>query len=125
MYKPLKDIADVHYGKRQNSVIDDYGHYPIFGTGGILGMARVPLFAGPGVVVGRKGTLDNPIYVEGDFWTVDTAYAVLPKENIHPRWLYYTLKAARLEQLNEATGVPSLNRDRLYRVPVHRCGRII
>jgi len=118
MSKRLRDVADVHYGKRQNTVVDDDGMYPIFGTGGILGMARVPLFRGPGIIVGRKGTLNNPIYVNNDFWVVDTAYAVLPKKDVHVRWLYYILRNARLEELNEATGVPSLNRDRLYEIHV-------
>jgi len=118
MCKILKDVADVYYGRRQNTVVDINGAYPILGTGGILGMARRPLFKGPGIVVGRKGTLNNPIYVNEDFWVVDTAYAVLPKDNVHPRWLFYTLRTARLEELNEATGVPSLNRDRLYQVCV-------
>lgn len=118
MPKCLQDVAEVHYGKSQNGVADKYGHFPIIGTGGFLGYARKPLFSGPAIVVGRKGTLNNPIYSPDDFWAVDTTYAVVPKENIHPKWLYFTLKNARLELLNEATGVPSLSRDRLFRVPV-------
>lgn len=118
MRKILQDVAEVHYGKSQNGVADKYGCFPIIGTGGFLGYARKPLFSGPAIVVGRKGTLDNPIYAPDDFWAVDTTYAVIPKENIHPKWLYFTLKNARLELLNEATGVPSLSRDRLFRVPV-------
>ena len=118
MPKSLQDVAEVHYGKSQNGVADKYGDFPIIGTGGFLGYARKPLFSGPAIVVGRKGTLNNPIYSPDDFWAVDTTYAVVPKENIHPKWLYFTLKNARLELLNEATGVPSLSRDRLFRVPV-------
>ncbi len=118
MSKILQDVADVHYGKSQNGISDQYGRFPIIGTGGFLGNARIPLFSGPAVVVGRKGTLDNPIFVPGDFWAVDTTYAVIPKENIHVKWLYFSLCNSRLALLNEATGVPSINRDSLYRVPV-------
>lgn len=118
MPKILQDVADVHYGKSQNGVSDQYGRFPIIGTGGFLGNARVPLFSGPAVVVGRKGTLDNPIFVPGDFWAVDTTFAVIPKENIHAKWLYFSLCNSRLALLNEATGVPSISRDRLYRVLV-------
>ena len=118
MPKSLQDVAEVHYGKSQNGVADKYGDFPIIGTGGFLGYARKPLFSGPSIVVGRIGTLNNPIYSTDDFWAVDTTYAVVTKENIHPKWLYFTLKNARLELLNEATGVPSLSRDRLFRVPV-------
>ncbi|MBM3138575.1 MAG: hypothetical protein FJZ98_10365, partial [Chloroflexi bacterium] len=63
-------------------------------------------------------TLNNPQYIPGDFWAVDTTYAVIPKENIHAKWLYFSLCNSRLELLNEATGVPSINRDRLFRIPV-------
>lgn len=118
MSKIIQDVADVHYGKSQYGVADQYGHYPIIGTGGVLGNSRVPLFKGPAVVVGRKGTLDKPLYVQGDFWAVDTTFAVIPKENIHAKWLYFSLCNSRLGLLNEATGVPSINRDRLYSVPV-------
>jgi len=119
MVKTLRDVADVHYGKSQNGVADQYGQFPIIGTGGVIGNASTPLFNGPAIVVGRKGTLDNPLFVPGDFWAVDTTYAVLPKENFDAKWLYFTLCNSRLELLNEATGVPSINRDRLLRVPVH------
>lgn len=118
MSKILQDVADVRYGKSQNGVSDPYGRFPIIGTGGFLGNARVSLFNGPAVVVGRKGTLNNPQYIPGDFWAVDTTYAVIPKENIHAKWLYFSLCNSRLELLNEATGVPSINRDRLFRIPV-------
>ena len=118
MSKILQDVADVRYGKSQNGVSDPYGRFPIIGTGGFLGNARVSLFNGPAVVVGRKGTLNNPQYIQEDFWAVDTTYAVIPKENIHAKWLYFSLCNSRLELLNEATGVPSINRDRLFRIPV-------
>ncbi len=122
MPKTLLDIAEVHYGKSQNGISDQCGHYPIIGTGGVLGNAKTALFNGPAIVVGRKGTLDKPLYVPGDFWAVDTTYAVLPRKNIHPKWLYFTLCASRLELLNEATGVPSINRESLYRIPVQSIG---
>ncbi len=118
MSKTLNTVADVYYGKRQNEVVDDFGPFPIIGTGGIFGAARIPLFKGPAIIVGRKGTLDSPQFVSCDFWTVDTAYAVLPKEGTHAKWLYYVLCASQLEKLNESTGVPSINRDRLYAVPI-------
>ena len=79
MPKSLQDVAEVHYGKSQNGVADKYGDFPIIGTGGFLGYARKPLFSGPAIVVGRKGTLNNPIYSPDDFWAVDTTYAVVPK----------------------------------------------
>lgn len=118
MSRTLQDVADIYYGKSQNWISDKFGHYPIIGTSGVLGKTNIPLFNGPAIVVGRKGTLDNPIYILDEFWAVDTTYAVIPKERVQAKWLYYCLKNTRLDLLNEATGVPSISRDRLYNVPI-------
>jgi len=74
------------------------------------------IFHGPLVVVARKGTLDKPLFINGDCWVIDTAYAVLPNANIDAKWLYYNLLKYDLKKLNESTGVPSISRDYLYRV---------
>jgi len=52
----------------------------------------------------------------GPFWAVDTTYAVLPKKGVHARWLHYNLDHFDLTKLNEATGVPSISRDWLYKI---------
>ena len=75
-----------------------------------------PLFDSPGIVVGRKGTLGNPIYSEGKFWAIDTTYAVIARSEVDIKWLYYNFLNFDLTSLNEATGVPSINRDYLYKV---------
>lgn len=116
MNKPLKLLADVKYGKSPTDVRTDHSYIPIYGTGGIVGSASRGLFQGDGVVVGRKGTLGKPIYVSGDYWVIDTAYAVAPFQGVDAKWLYYNLANYDLESLNEATGVPSINRDYLYRI---------
>ncbi len=118
MSRHLRDVADVHYGKSPKEVLDQDGIVPVVGTGGLYGRARLPLFTGPAVVVPRKGSLGNPQYVEDAFWPVDTTYAVLPKREVDARWIYYTLDLFDLTKLNEATGVPSISRDWLYKVPV-------
>lgn len=116
MSKPLKLLADVKYGKSPNDVRTDQSSIPIYGTSGIVGCASRGLFQGEGAVVGRKGTLDKPIYVTGDYWVIDTAYAVAPFQDVDAKWLYYNLASYDLVSLNEATGVPSINRDYLYRI---------
>ncbi len=118
MSRKLRDVAEIHYGKSPNEVIHEDGDIPIIGTGGIYGRANRALYSTPAVVVPRKGSLNNPQYVTVPFWPVDTTYAVLPKPNVDVRWLYYSLANFDLSKLNEATGVPSINRDWLYRVPL-------
>jgi type I restriction enzyme S subunit len=74
------------------------------------------MYQGPAVVVPRKGSLGNPQFIGEPFWPADTTYAVLPKPKVDAKWLYYSLAAFDLTKLNEATGVPSINRDWLYRI---------
>lgn len=114
--KPLSQLADVHYGKSPNDIRTYSSNINIYGTGGFIGHASKPLFQKDGVIVGRKGTLGNPIYATGEYWVIDTAYAVIPNAEIDSKWLYYNLSNYNLESLNEATGVPSINRDLLYRI---------
>lgn len=116
MRRPLRDLADVHYGKSPSEVVHEDGLVPVVGTGGVYGHAVRPLFQGPAIVVPRKGSLGNPQYMSGPFWAVDTTYAVLPKKGVEARWLHYNLDLFDLTKLNEATGVPSISRDWLYKV---------
>ena len=116
MSKPLRDLADVYYGKSPNEVISDESVIPIIGTGGVYGRATRAMYHGPAVVVPRKGSLGNPQFIGEPFWPADTTYAVLPKPKVDAKWLYYSLAAFDLTKLNEATGVPSINRDWLYRI---------
>lgn len=114
----LRDLAEVHYGKSPNEVISEDATVPIIGTGGIYGRASRSLYSGPAVVVARKGTLGNPQFVDEPFWPVDTTYAVIAKPGVDTKWLYYSLAEFDLTKLNEATGVPSISRDWLYKVPL-------
>lgn len=111
----IGDRIEISYGKSQKNVRDKNGEIPVYGTGGIIEMANDFLFDGESILIGRKGTIDKPFYITGKFWTVDTAYYVSNTNEISVKWLYSTLISLNLSKLNEATGVPSLNRDLLYR----------
>lgn len=118
MHRYLHDLADVYYGKSPNNVLTEESLIPVIGTGGVYGRASCALFNGPAVVVPRKGSLSNPQYITGPFWPVDTTYALIPKAGVDAKWLYYSLCAFDLTKLNEATGVPSISRDWLYKIPL-------
>jgi len=121
MNKILRNLADIYYGQSPNRIRLENSEYPIFGTGGQVGYAVRPLFEGPAIIVGRKGTLGNPIFTPTGFWAIDTTYAVKPKVGIDAKWLYYHLLNFDLTKLNEATGVPSINREYLYQVNINYC----
>jgi type I restriction enzyme, S subunit len=83
----IKSIAKIEYGKSPKGIETPDGKYPIWGTGGLVGKSNDFLFKAPAVIVGRKGTLENPIFSEDDFWVIETAYAVLPENFIaSKRW---------------------------------------
>lgn len=113
--RPLSELATVEYGKSPNDVRDENGAYPVYGTGGQVGYANSYLFEGDSIIVARKGSLNKPAYVTDKYWVIDTAYSTQPKENIDAKWLYYSISNFNLESLNEATGVPSISRDFLYK----------
>lgn len=115
--KELKEIIKICYGKDQKSVQDNVnGRYPILGTGGQIGKSVQYLYDKPSVLIGRKGTIDKPRYIEEPFWTVDTLFYTEIYESYVPKWVYYALKLINFNIYNEATGVPSLNPKTIYKI---------
>ena len=109
----LSSIATLEYGKSPNHVRQEEGQYPIVGTSGIVGTANQYLWDEKSVVIGRKGTINKPIYIETPFWAIDTTYFCKFAEDTDPKWFYYKVCEEQLEKHNEASGVPSLSRDTL------------
>lgn len=110
MSDSLETLAKIHYGKSPNEVVSIDGYIPIVGTGGIYGCADQSMLE-RGIVVPRKRALGTPYLFKTPFWPVDTTYAVIPRDGIDLDWLYYCLLNFDLTKLNEATGVPSINRN--------------
>ena len=111
----LVEIAEINYGRSPAGVTDNYGMYPVIGTGGEYGRANSYIH-NFGIVVPRKGSLGNPQIINEPFWPTDTTYSVIPKGRIDANWLFYSLLTFDLTKLNEATGVPSISRDWLSRI---------
>lgn len=117
--RKLRELALIEYGKSPNGFREEKTSIPIYGTGGVIGFAKSSLFNDPLVVVARKGSLGKPYFTSLPCWVIDTAYAVKPYDGVNAKWLYYSLDNFDLESLNEATGVPSISRDYLYRVKIN------
>ncbi|PAU81131.1 hypothetical protein CK501_06105 [Halovibrio salipaludis] len=114
--KRIGELVTLQYGKSPKDIISADGRYPIIGTGGVAGYTDSFLHEGNTTVVGRKGTIDKPSYVEGKFWAIDTTYYGSDYKGAEPKWFYYNLSAVDLRKHNEASGVPSLGRDTLYAI---------
>lgn len=115
--QPMADIVSVEYGKSPKKVVTDNGPYPVIGTGGVTGYASAYLHPGNTTVIGRKGTINKPSFLSEKFWAIDTTYYVTQYKSTDPKWFYYALSSLDLSAFNEASGVPSLNRETLYAIP--------
>ena len=107
--KTLGDVLKIKHGRDQKQVQSTNGKYPILGTGGLIGFTDKFLYDKESVLIGRKGTIDKPRYMNTPFWTVDTLfYSEIFKEN-SAKYLYYNFLMIDWYSYNEASGVPSLN----------------
>lgn len=105
----LGNLLTIKHGKSQRGVADEHGKYPILASGGQIGTSNSFLYEGPSVLIGRKGTIDHPQYVDEPFWSVDTLfYSIIHAPN-HPKYLFYQFCMIDWTKYNEASGVPSLN----------------
>jgi type I restriction enzyme S subunit len=111
--KSIGELVTLQYGKSPKDIFSEDGEYPVIGTGGVTGSTSAYLHEGGTTVIGRKGTINKPSYVDGRFWAIDTTYFGDNYRDTDPKWFYYSLNSFDLAKYNEASGVPSLNRDTL------------
>jgi len=107
--KMLGEVLTLRYGKSQRGIAVDGGKFPIIATSGEVGRTNQYLYDKPSVLIGRKGTIDLPQYVDTPFWTIDTTYYSEISEQGNPKFLFYLLTTINWYSYNEASGVPSLN----------------
>lgn len=107
--EPFGSLLSIRHGKSQRSVEAEGGNYPILATGGQIGWATSYLWDKPSVLIGRKGTIDKPRYIDKPFWTVDTLFYSEIKCRADAKFVYYKFCMVDWRQYNEASGVPSLN----------------
>jgi type I restriction enzyme S subunit len=107
--KRLGEVLTLRYGKGQKDIIVNGGKFPIIATSGEVGRTNQYLYDKPSVIIGRKGTIDKPQYIDVPFWTIDTAYYSEISKQGNPKFLFYLLTTFDWYSYNEASGVPSLN----------------
>ena len=103
----LGDILDICHGKNQREVEVPDGIYPVLGTGGVIGRTNSFLCDKPSVLIGRKGTIDRPQYMDTPFWTIDTLFYTKISSRAYPKFIFYVFCSINWQQYNAATGVPS------------------
>ena len=112
----LSDLITVKYGKDHKKLAD--GIYPVYGSGGIMRYAERPLYNKESVLIPRKGTLNNVIYVNQPFWSVDTMFYTEMKIPNVAKFVYHFVKAKDLASMNAGSAVPSMTTDILNAMEV-------
>lgn len=113
------EVLTIINGKNQKKVENPSGKYPIYGSGGVMGYADDYICNPDTVVIGRKGSINNPIYVDEPFWNVDTAFGLeANKELLVPKYLYYFCISFNFESLNTTVTIPSLTKQNLLNVEI-------
>ncbi len=115
----LGEIIELLYGKGLREQDRKPGNIPVYGSNGIIGYHNTPLVKGPGIIIGRVGSIGKINYSPVDFYPIDTAYYVnLKKHNIDMKFLYYLLFTLPMNKLNFQSAVPGLNRHIAYSLDV-------
>ena len=104
----LKRVVTINNGS-------DYKHcqvepciYPVIGSGGIFTYASSYIYDGEVLLLGRKGTIDKPMYYNGKFWTVDTMFYAVSNGNAICKYLYYHSMLIPFARFSTSTALPSM-----------------
>ena len=114
--KRLGEVLSIGNGKDYKHL--SVGHVPVFGTGGIITYVNNYLYNGDTVCIGRKGTIDKPIFYSGKIWTVDTLFYTYAFKTTFARYIYLLFQIIDWKKYNEATGVPSLSKSTIERIMI-------
>ena len=116
LMKQWKDILTIISGKDQKEVVNPNGKYPIYGSGGPMGFADDYLCEAGTTIIGRKGTINKPIFVNERFWNIDTAFGLVAGPELDQKYLYYFCEYYNFMPLDKSTGRPSLAKSDLLKI---------
>jgi type I restriction enzyme S subunit len=114
---PLKWLATIQNGKDYKAVETGEGGFPVIGSGGEFARASQYLFNGESVLLGRKGTIDRPLHINGAFWTVDTMYYTVIGPKVVGKYLYYCSLTIQFDRYSTNTALPSMTQEVLGQIP--------
>ncbi|MEY8673412.1 restriction endonuclease subunit S [Francisella philomiragia] len=102
----LDEVLTIRYGKDYKNL--ENGNIPLYGSGGIMGYVNDYLYSGKAILIPRKGSLNNIIYLNQSFWTVDTMFYSIAKSSSYNQYLFHILKSMDFYSLNVGSAVPSM-----------------
>ena len=117
MKQKFSEVLSIINGRNQKKVENPNGKYPIYGSGGVMGYADDYLCKENTVILGRKGNINKPIFVDRKFWNVDTAFGLEARQNLLlPKYLYYFCCHYDFERHNRTVTIPSLTKKDLLEI---------
>lgn len=105
---PFKRAMTIYNGSDYKHIQVDVAGYPVIGSGGEFARASQYVYDGEVVLLGRKGTIDKPMYYNGKFWTVDTMFYAIPKKHVNCKYLYYQALIIPFDRYATSTALPSM-----------------
>lgn len=105
---PFKRAMTIYNGSDYKHIQVETAGYPVIGSGGEFARASQYVYDGEVVLLGRKGTIDKPMYYNGKFWTVDTMFYAIPKKHVNCKYLYYQALIIPFERYATSTALPSM-----------------
>ena len=106
--KRFKYCVAIRNGKEYAAIEVDDGGYPVIGSGGEFARASKYIYNQPSVLLGRKGTIDKPLYIDRPFWSVDTMFYTEIYPNMIPKYIYYVATIFRFDYYLTSTALPSM-----------------
>ena len=112
----IGELLEIKYGKDHKKLSD--GEIPVYGSGGLMRKCECALYDGESVLIPRKGTLNNVMYVNEAFWTVDTMFYSIPKIDNVVLFTYLYLRGKDLASMNSGSAVPSMTTEILNNMQI-------
>ncbi|TMP72739.1 hypothetical protein CWB76_01965 [Pseudoalteromonas sp. S1609] len=112
----LGDVLKIGGGKDYKHLSE--GNVPVYGSGGHMLNVSDYLYDGESVCIGRKGTIDQPMFLSGKFWTVDTLFYTHSFKNTIPKFIYQYFLTIHWRRYSEASGVPSLSKSIIEKIKI-------
>ncbi len=117
--KTLGEVIEIRSGRNQKEVLNPNGKYPILGSAGkVMGYADKFLCVSGTTIIGRKGTINKPLFIKTNFWNVDTAFGLIASDKLTNEFLYYFCRSFNFKELDKGTTLPSLVKKDLIKITI-------
>ncbi len=117
--KEWSEVLDIKSGKNQKEVLNPNGKYPILGSAGkVMGYADDYICEAGTTIIGRKGTINNPLFIKEKFWNVDTAFGLHTSEQLDKNYFHYFCLSFDFTEMDKGSGRPSLVKKDLLKISI-------